>query len=281
MDVPATRLGMRGRACLALGATCRRIFHFRLPEDLADPGFDDAYFEDHVSRGRRFLSNFAERPDLEGKVVLDLGCGYGGLMDVLAESGADRVLGVDVEAARVSFAQQRLKGNPKASAALGDAAALPLPDASVDVVVSDSALEHIHDLPAAVAEISRVLRPGGRVYALWGNSWLTFNGPHLIKCIGVPWVHLLFSDRTIMEVLNHLKEHGPYPPSYIEYKIEDFQAMGRNTRRKLRRAAAQSALRFVQDESRSPRRWKSMLSRLPLLEELLAGDLIEILERPA
>jgi ubiquinone/menaquinone biosynthesis C-methylase UbiE len=275
----APGLGVKARACLLLGAVCRRIFHFSEPENLADPAFAPDYFDDEVRRGRGFFGIFAEQPDLNGKIVLDLGCGYGGLMLAVAEMGAERVLGVDVSEERVAFARRRLQPAARAFPVLADAASLPFPDQSVDIIVSDSAIEHLHDLRAALREMVRVLRPGGRVYALWGNSWLTYNGPHLIKCIGVPWVQLLFSDRTIMQILHHMREHGPHPRSYIEYKIVDFQTMGRNTRRKLRRGASEYGLRLVQDDSRSSKPWKQRLSRLPLLDELLAGDIVQILER--
>ena len=94
-----------------------------------------------------------------GLRVLDIasGEGYGSLL--LAESAAT-VIGVDIDAETVAEARQRyVRGN--LSFAEGSAAAMPLPDASVDVVVSFETLEHHDQHEEMFREIRRVLVPGG------------------------------------------------------------------------------------------------------------------------
>ena len=61
----------------------------------------------------------------------------------------------------------------------GDAADLPLADESVDLVFSSSAFEHISNLGAALAEMARVLRPGGHVYSDFSPIWSSAAGHHL------------------------------------------------------------------------------------------------------
>jgi len=61
----------------------------------------------------------------------------------------------------------------------GDARDLPFPDDAFDVVYSSCAFEHINDFPRAVAEIKRVLRPGGELLACWGPIWSCAVGHHL------------------------------------------------------------------------------------------------------
>ncbi len=90
--------------------------------------------------------------DLAGKKVLDVGCGRGCAGDVVCEAGGEYT-GVDFVASRTGF---RL--------ALGDAAALPFPDASFDSVFCIDAFEHFPDPDRAAAEFRRVLRPGGFFY---------------------------------------------------------------------------------------------------------------------
>jgi ubiquinone/menaquinone biosynthesis C-methylase UbiE len=102
--------------------------------------------------------------DLTGKTVLDLGCGSGENSLLLARRGAD-VIGVDISESLLALAQQRLAVNGCADACVrfvpASAHRLPIPDASVDVVVGIAILHHL-DLDATSREVFRVLKPGGR-----------------------------------------------------------------------------------------------------------------------
>ena len=106
-----------------------------------------------------------------GMRVLDLGCGEGRHAFEAYRRGAD-VLAVDWGQSEVATTAEWLgaiaaagEAPPGASAAVarGDLRALPVPDASVDRVMASEVLEHIPDDVTAMAEIFRVLKPGGRV----------------------------------------------------------------------------------------------------------------------
>ncbi|NLX10451.1 MAG: class I SAM-dependent methyltransferase [Chloroflexi bacterium] len=90
-----------------------------------------------------------------GQRVLDLGCGRGGVLEQLG-AAVDRPLGLDPDFR--SLAEHRLPDLPRAVAA---ADALPLPPASVDLVLASWVLEHLPDPARSFREIARVLRPGG------------------------------------------------------------------------------------------------------------------------
>jgi SAM-dependent methyltransferase len=93
------------------------------------------------------------------EVILDAGCSSGYLLDDLrhAHPGA-RLLGVDLVAAGLRRAHALV---PEAELLLADVCALPLADESVDAVLSANLLEHVPDDGGALAELLRVLRPGG------------------------------------------------------------------------------------------------------------------------
>lgn len=90
--------------------------------------------------------------DLSGRKVLDVGCGRGFFGDVVREFGGEYT-GVDFVVSRRGF---RL--------VLADAARLPFPDATFDVLCCIDAFEHFPDSDAAAAEFRRVLRPDGLVF---------------------------------------------------------------------------------------------------------------------
>jgi SAM-dependent methyltransferase len=89
--------------------------------------------------------------------ALDAACGTGRHAAFLASRG-HRVVGVDASAPMLAHARTRV---PRATFAVGSLVALPIPDASVDVAVCALALMHLPDIRPAVAELARVLRPGG------------------------------------------------------------------------------------------------------------------------
>ena len=116
--------------------------------------------------------------DLHGRLVLDAGCGGGLVARELAAAGAtvvglDRSLG-SLGVARRAVAGRGGSGDPRGvprwdgpigsfRPTQGRLERLPFADGAFDVVVAADVLEHVPDLPAAVAELARVLAPGGRL----------------------------------------------------------------------------------------------------------------------
>ena len=99
--------------------------------------------------------------DVGGRRVLDAGCGHGPLMEALAARGAT-VAGFDASPAMVDLARQRLGPGPDLRVA-DLARPLPYPDAAFDDVVCSLVLHYLEDWSGPLAELRRVLRPGGRV----------------------------------------------------------------------------------------------------------------------
>jgi SAM-dependent methyltransferase len=96
-----------------------------------------------------------------GELVADVGCGNGAYLAELAGRGhAGPVLGLDLSPGMLRAAHDRAPG---AGLAAADAAALPLPDGAADVALAMHMLYHVPEPAAAVRELRRVTRPGGRV----------------------------------------------------------------------------------------------------------------------
>ena len=100
-----------------------------------------------------------------GEIVLDLGSGAG--LDLLLSArrvgSTGRVIGLDMTAEMVELARQNAAGADNVEVHLGRIEQIPLPDASVDVVISNCVLNLSADKPAVLREVARVLRPGGRL----------------------------------------------------------------------------------------------------------------------
>ena len=99
--------------------------------------------------------------------LLDIGCGQGRVLKLLA-SRAGRAVGVDVDsdARRLARAELLLAELPNCSLRKGDMYALPFGDAEFDTVILDDVLATAEQPAQAIAEATRLLRPGGRLFFL-------------------------------------------------------------------------------------------------------------------
>ena len=98
-----------------------------------------------------------------GERVIDVGCGPGFLCESMARqvTAGGQVLGVDVSADLIRFATER-KNHAWLDYRVGDAVELDVPSGSFDVAVSTQVIEYVPDVDAAIRELYRALRRGGR-----------------------------------------------------------------------------------------------------------------------
>ena len=137
--------------------------------------------------------------------VLDIGCGEGQLSRLLASTGAAAVVGFDPARAQAEEAVRRGGGPAYARAAAG---AMPFAAGAFDAAVACLVFEHITDVDAAVAEVARVLRPGGRFVFLLNHPF--------IQTPGSGWIddHLLDPPETYWRI-------GPYLDESLEMEQVD------------------------------------------------------------
>jgi ubiquinone/menaquinone biosynthesis C-methylase UbiE/DNA-binding transcriptional ArsR family regulator len=137
------------------------------------------------------LAAFAE----SGWVVGDLGCGTGQVSAALAPF-VTRVVAVDGSAAMLQAAKKRLQGFDNIDLRRGDLESLPIDDARLDAATLMLVLHHVPEPERALAEVSRVLKPRGRVVLVdmqphdresyrqqMGHVWLGFSEEHVQRLL--------------------------------------------------------------------------------------------------
>jgi arsenite methyltransferase len=128
---------------------------------------------DYVRRRQLVYAALGAAP---GHDVLDVGCGPGfytaELLDVVGDAGS--LTAVDVSPAMLAIAERRCAGHPNVEFHRAGATALPVADAAFDRAVCVQVLEYVPDADAALAELARALRPGGRA-VVWDTDWATLS----------------------------------------------------------------------------------------------------------
>jgi SAM-dependent methyltransferase len=121
--------------------------------------------------GTLYMRSFVPQEDIDGKELLDIGCGFGGFLWHALESGAASVTGVEPSEADLATASRHLAG-PRVSLLAANAQNLPFEDSAFDTVTMWEVLEHIPSgtEPDAFSGIARVLRPGGRFFLSTPNA---------------------------------------------------------------------------------------------------------------
>jgi 2-polyprenyl-3-methyl-5-hydroxy-6-metoxy-1,4-benzoquinol methylase len=132
----------------------KELTHDRLAER-----FDELM--DDYDLGRRtnvLVEQFLGPVNIKGKLVLDAGCGVGGLTRALVVKGA-RVVALDVGPQLAATTRRRWK----CDAMVGTLTSIGVASDSFDVVLSSEAIEHTRDPEASVLELYRVVKPGGHL----------------------------------------------------------------------------------------------------------------------
>lgn len=238
--------------------TLRRSVHllraFRHEQD--DPArFYGALAEDSVGQLRGFV-------ELSGSTVLDVGGGPGWFAAAFRRAGA-RYVCLDMDAGDLAGAAT--EGTEPDGRLRGSGLALPLADASVDVAYSSNVAEHVREPARLLAELVRVVKPGGVAvlsYTAWWSPW----GGHETA----PW-HYLGGERAARR---YERTHGRPPKnrygrSLFAWTVADGLGW----------VAAQPGVEVLALRPRYHPSWAWWTLRVPVLREATTWNLIAILRR--
>lgn len=142
------------------------LANFRQPDTAPDYFIDFLEFLDNHREVKRLRAEATRRMNLtRGQRVLDLGCGIGGgtfpIAEVIGPTGL--VAGVDISSVLIEVANRRAGNQPGVEFQVGEACAVPYPDEFFDAARCERVFIYLPDRLAAIREMKRVVKPGGRV----------------------------------------------------------------------------------------------------------------------
>jgi len=243
--------------------------------------------------GRELVRTYLEPAgDLDGKTVLDVGCGLGGKTVAYHEAGAKMVVGTDLLAENIAASREYAQGHaPELEGAFfaSDAAHLPVAPEAFDTVVANDAMEHFARPEAALEEMASATRLGGAIWLFFTPHFSPL-GSHLYDYVYTPWCHLLFTRGQLRGAIGRvLRERSPEATeTEIGASLDEIMT---SYDRDLNHMSIRWFLRIIRDvsgldvsylELRPARfRWLGWLTRVPILRELVTGFVICRLERTA
>ncbi len=274
-SVSANRMGEKGGFDLLVCRGCGTLYVSSLPTNESRMHYETGgYYNDEnlvvpdfvIRRLEEIVSSFA--PYRRTNKLLDIGCGAGTLLTVAKQAGWDAE-GVEVSIPTVEYLRKRgLNVFP------GELERANFPAGRFDVVTAGELIEHVPDPSSLVAEVARILRPGGIFWATTPHShgasgrvlklrWSVVSPPehlHLFSIRGLSGllsrhgfqrVRVKSEGLTVGELIRSFRSHGeaggePVKPKSHERVQSDYQmneSLLRNSRRRMIKSAANSVLR--------------------------------------
>ena len=208
--------------------------------------------------------------------VLDYGCGFGWHSVAYLRNGASEVSCVDIGEANVAHTRalaERYGVSDRLHTYLGDIDEISLPAGTFDLAITVNTFEHFLD-PGGILRVCRpALRTGGKMLITFGPPWLHPFGSHMNHFTRVPWVHLLFSERTVMKVRENFRDDGASRYSEVEGGLNQM------TVRNFLRLAREIEFDVEYLQLRGLKQMH-ILTRLPGIREFLTNRINCILVKP-
>lgn len=207
---------------------------------------------------------------VRGQRVLDYGSGYGYQSVAMAKLGAN-VVGIDLVEDWLQMARQHALEEGVADRVsfhnmTGKDPVTALGRESFDVIISQNSFEHFRDPAAVLRTWSDLIKPSGTVFLVFAPVWLHPYGAHMYYFTWVPWVHLLFPEKTVLQVRDRFHFDNAH-------RYEDIDmGLNRMTIRRFKRLIAQSAF-DMEYFKLMPFKRLTILTKLPLLNEFLTSGI--------
>jgi ubiquinone/menaquinone biosynthesis C-methylase UbiE len=260
-----------------------------------DLGMDPSSDSYHLNYAQKFQYNLKLKNgigfDIDGKSVLEIGCGHGGIIVFAGINGAKRAIGIDLNTYHLSIAKRFLDQKIKQIGASAlpvefyemNAETLALPDNSIDLILADNVFEHFENPQNVMRECFRVLAKGGILSISSVPSIYSRHGLHLKHAIKMPWANIFFSEHTICRVVRKLVDDNPplksiYPGvDRNPIRVKDLRAysdLNGMTYKKLVRIAKTEKFKIIKfTVTPTPKIIGHLIHKLPIIRESVIGDI--------
>jgi SAM-dependent methyltransferase len=201
---------------------------------------------------------------IQGRTVVDFGCGTGAAAVELAQRGAARVIGVDIRESVLEAGRQRAR-----EVGVSDRCTFTTDTRGIqaDVILSLDAFEHFADPVGVLVAMDRMLAPDGIVLAAFGPTWYHPLGGHLFSPF--PWAHLVLPERALMRWRSTFKSDGATRFSEVEGGLNQmtlarFEAVVRDSPLEIKALTPVPIRRLRRLASKLTREWTTAVVRCEL-----------------
>lgn len=236
--------------------------------------------------------------DIIGKEIVEIGCGQGGISTFLAVNGAKLVIGTDINSEHLEIANQfkskmendlEINLQNRLKFKVEDAYQMTFESNTFDMVIADNVFEHFMQPEKVLSECFRILKPGGIVIIPNFNSYFSKYGAHLKYGLKMPWVNLIFSEKTICNTLyamskkdsNLLKAYPGISPNTKQIRdLRAYKDLNGMTFSKFKNIAESNGFNLKSFVISPPfRKFKfifSLIYRIPFLKYSRLSDVLSI-----
>lgn len=222
------------------------------------------------------------------KVVLDIGCGAGGKTVFYASQGVKKIIGVEILGKYKREAEDlaiKYKMENKFEFVCSDASDTPFEDETFDTIIMNDAMEHVDEPEKVLKECYRILKKSGKLYL----NFPPYNHPygaHLSDAIGMPWVHVFFSEKTLINTYKELVKDLPDGKDRINFRIatrpdgtDYFSYINKMTIKRFNKIMENSNFNIEYYKEEPLRNIFKHPAKLPLLKEFLVKMVVCVLAK--
>ncbi len=245
-------------------------------------------YEKGIDTIKFYLKHTSVDEMFKDKDVLDIGCGAGGKTVFYASQGVKSIVGVEIlekykeEAEDLS---RKYGVSDKFKFVCADASNTPFEDESFDTIIMNDAMEHVDEPEKVLNECYRILKKNGKLYL----NFPPYNHPygaHLSDAIGMPWVHVFFSEKTLIETYKTLVKDLPDGEDRIDFRIdkrpdgtEYFSYINKMTIKRYQKILQNSKFNVEYYKEEPLRNMFKHLAKLPLFKEFLVKMVVCVLTK--
>lgn len=276
------------RLCMTVNKMFKLPVH---PFNLSNEG-KKTYAEWQYEKGIETIKFYLKHTDIDemfkNKTVLDIGCGAGGKTIYYASQGVEKIVGVEILGKYKEEAEELARKygmEEKFEFVSADASNTPFEDESFDTIIMNDAMEHVDEPEKVLDECYRILKKNGKLYL----NFPPYNHPygaHLSDAIGMPWVHVFFSEKTLIKTYKELVKDLPDGKDRVEFRIsknsdgtEYFSYINKMTIKRANNILKNSMFNIEYYSEEPLRSIFRIPAKLPVLKEFLVKMVVCVLRK--